>query len=101
MYLFTCIPRFHSGSIAFGSLLIALIQLARALLAFAQKKLKDRTGRIGKALLCMLQCCLWCFEKVLRYINRQAYIEVSPFLTVLEFIYALCVFVLLDCYIWV
>ena len=68
--------RFHSGSIAFGALIIALIQLARALLAYTQKKLDGKTGRVAKALLCMLQCCLWCFEKVLRYINRQAYIEV-------------------------
>ena len=68
--------RFHSGSIAFGALLIALVQLARALLAYTQKKLDGKTGKVAKALLCMLQCCLWCFEKVLRYINRQAYIEV-------------------------
>ena len=68
--------RFHAGSIAFGSLLIALVQIARVILGYIQKKLKGKTGRIAKALLCMLQCCLWCFEKILRYINRQAYIEV-------------------------
>ena len=69
--------RFHSGSLAFGALIIALIQLARAILAYIQKKLKGKTGRIAKAILCMMQCCLWCFEKILKYINRQAYIEVS------------------------
>lgn len=78
LHLCFCVEyRFHSGSIAFGALIIALVQLARAILAYTQKKLKGKTGRVAKALLCMLQCCLWCFEKVLRYINRQAYIEVK------------------------
>ena len=76
-----CNCSFHSGSIAFGSLLIALVQIARVLLAYTQKKLKGKTGRVAKALLCLLQCCLWCFEKVLKYINRQAYIEVSVAVT--------------------
>ena len=72
-------PRFHAGSIAFGSLIIALIQLVRVLLAYTQKKLKGKTGKVVQALLCLLQCCLWCFEKVIRYINRQAYVEVSSY----------------------
>lgn len=72
-----CISRFHSGSIAFGALLIAIVQLVRVILGYIQKKLKGKTGKVAKALLCMLQCCLWCFEKILRYINRQAYIEVK------------------------
>ncbi len=80
MYQTGCISiycRFHAGSIAFGALLIAVIQLLRAILAYAQKKLKNKTGKCVKAMLCVCACCLWCFEKILRYINRQAYIEVT------------------------
>jgi hypothetical protein len=51
---------FHAGSIAFGALIIALVQLARVILAYVQKKLK---GKAAEVLLCLLQCCLWCFEK--------------------------------------
>lgn len=76
MYIYIHVCRFHSGSIALGALLIALVQLARIILAYLQKKLKGKTGKVAQALLCLLGCCLWCFEKILRYINRQAYIEV-------------------------
>ena len=69
--------RFHSGSLAFGALIIAILQLIRAIFAYIKRKLKGREGSIGKALLCIFQCCLWCLEKFLKYINRQAYIEVG------------------------
>ena len=69
--------RFHTGSLAFGALIIAIVQMIRIILAYIQKKLKNRTGKIAKALLCLLQCCFWCLEKFLKYVNRQAYIEVS------------------------
>ncbi len=70
---------FHSGSIAFGALLIAIIQMLRVLLAYVQKKLKGKVGKVAQALLCLLGACLWCFEKIIRYVNRQAYIEVRSF----------------------
>ena len=76
-YSFLLLTRFHSGSLAFGALIIAIVQLARIILAYIQKKLKGRAGKVAQCLLCCLQCCLWCLEKILKYINRQAYIEVS------------------------
>ena len=76
-FLLTHVGRFHSGSLAFGALIIALVQLARIILAYIQKKLKGKTGKVAKCILCCMQCCLWCLEKILKYINRQAYIEVS------------------------
>ena len=76
-FLLTHVGRFHSGSLAFGALIIALVQLARAILGYIQKKLKGRAGKVAQCILCCMQCCLWCLEKILKYINRQAYIEVS------------------------
>ena len=69
-------PRFHSGSLAFGALIIAIIQMIRIILAYLQRKLKDKTGRITKIIFCILQCCFWLLEKFFKYVNRQAYIEV-------------------------
>ena len=69
--------RFHSGSLAFGSLFIAIVQIVRVMIGYLQKKLKGKTGKIVEVLLCLLQCCFWLLEKVLRYVNRQAYIEVG------------------------
>eukprot|EP00731_Ephydatia_muelleri_P024034 Em0016g305a len=68
---------FHSGSLAFGSLIIAIVQIARVILAYIQKKMKGKTGKVVQVLLCLLQCCFWLLEKVLRYVNKQAYIEIA------------------------
>lgn len=73
---------FHVGTVSFGALIIAIIQLIRAILAYVQKKLKDEPGNpqlkaLVQALLCICQCCLWCLEKFLKYINRQIYIMVG------------------------
>ncbi|XP_071964392.1 choline transporter-like protein 1 [Antedon mediterranea] len=69
--------RYHLGSIAFGSLLIALVMFARFVLGYIQSKLKGSQNELLKYILKCLQCCLWCFEKVLKFINRNAYIEIA------------------------
>lgn len=62
---------------AFGSLLIAFVQMLRVILFYIQKKLKGKKGKVAQALLCLLGACLWLFEKVLQYISKLAYVEVS------------------------
>lgn len=71
--------RYHLGSVALGSFLVALIQFIRIIMKQIEKRVK-RYGGAGKvALACIkcCQCCLLCFEKVLKYINKNAYIEVA------------------------
>ena len=41
---------------------------------FSLHRTKDSQSEIVKYLLMCLQCCLWCFEKVMKFINRNAYI---------------------------
>ena len=70
------------GTISFGALIIAIIQFIRAELAYVSKKLKEQhtnevIKKIVTAILCLMQCCLWCLEKILRYINRQIYVMVA------------------------
>ncbi|XP_033738048.1 LOW QUALITY PROTEIN: choline transporter-like protein 1 [Pecten maximus] len=69
--------RYHLGSIAFGSFIIALVRLLRLILGYIQRKLKGRVGKVAEFLMKMLQCCLWCFEKCLAFLNRNAYIEIA------------------------
>ncbi|XP_052106583.1 choline transporter-like protein 1 [Mytilus californianus] len=69
--------RYHLGSVAFGSFIIALVRLARMVLGYIQNKLRGKVGKVTDFLLKMLQCCLWCFEKFLAYLNRNAYIEIA------------------------
>ena len=69
---------FHTGSLAFGALIIAIIQLIRIILAYIQKKLKKNKGsKIAHAILTCMQCCFYLLEKVFRYINCHAYIEIA------------------------
>lgn len=65
---------FHLGTIAFGSLIIAIVKLIRSILEYVEKKLKDKTGSIARCLFCCCRCCLFCLEKFLKFLNRNAYI---------------------------
>ena len=62
--------RYHLGSIAMGSFLIAVIQFLRAILEYVDKKTKkaQQKNPLIKAIICCLKCCLWCFEKCMKYI---------------------------------
>jgi len=71
--------RYHAGTAAVGSLLVAIVRLIRAMVAYVQKKAKGFDNKIGQAILCCCQCCLWCFEKLLRFINKNAYIQTAIF----------------------
>ena len=64
---------YHLGTVAFGSFIIALVQLVRMILAYIERKLAKRTNACGPLLKCC-QCVLWCFEKCLKFLNRNAYI---------------------------
>ena len=71
---------YHMGSLAFGSLLIALLSFLRFCLMRLERKLKTASANgseIAKFFLRCLCCCLWCLEKFLRFLNRNAYIMVS------------------------
>jgi len=65
---------FHLGTIAFGSLLIAIIRMIRTILEYIEKKCKKLNNDLAKCLIWTCKCCLWCLEKFMRFINRNAYI---------------------------
>eukprot|EP00550_Attheya_septentrionalis_P004076 CAMPEP_0198293602 /NCGR_PEP_ID=MMETSP1449-20131203/17936_1 /TAXON_ID=420275 /ORGANISM="Attheya septentrionalis, Strain CCMP2084" /LENGTH=668 /DNA_ID=CAMNT_0043993243 /DNA_START=95 /DNA_END=2101 /DNA_ORIENTATION=+ len=71
--------RYHTGTAAFGSILIAILQLIRAIIAKFQKKAKEMNAQIAEALLCCCQCCVLCFEKCLKFLNKNAYIQTAMF----------------------
>ncbi|CAF3313153.1 unnamed protein product [Rotaria socialis] len=65
---------FHLGTLAFGSLIIAIVKLIRALLEYVESKVKEKTGRCSRCVFCCCRCCLFCLEKFLKFLNRNAYI---------------------------
>jgi len=70
---------YHSGTAAIGSLIIAIVQIIRTMVAKLQAKAKQLDNKIGEALLCCCQCCLWGFEKFIRFLNKKAYIQTAIF----------------------
>ncbi|VEL11545.1 unnamed protein product [Protopolystoma xenopodis] len=71
-FLRTC--RYHLGTVAFGSLLIAIVMLIRALIAMLRRQLAGKTNCPARFVLCICACCFWCLDKVLRFITKNAYI---------------------------
>ncbi|XP_061169657.1 choline transporter-like protein 2 [Saccostrea echinata] len=71
--------RYHFGSLAFGSLIIAIIQMIRVGLEYLDHKLKGSENAVAKFLLKILKCCFWCLEKFMRFLNRNAYILIAVY----------------------
>ena len=71
--------RYHLGSIAFGSFIVALIQLARILgeILDRQTKKLQETNRMMKLAIKCLKLCLLCLEKTVKFITRYCYIYVA------------------------
>ncbi|KAL4219650.1 hypothetical protein ACF0H5_022222 [Mactra antiquata] len=69
--------RYHLGSLAFGSLLIAIVQIIRVFLEYLDHKLKDSGNAVARFILKCLKCCMWCLEKFLRFLNKNAYILIA------------------------
>jgi hypothetical protein len=98
---------YHLGTAAFGSLIIAIVQFIRSIIAYIQKKVRgpddkgpqtrqqcalwvwraDRSvhdgeqakaskNKVAEYVLCCVQCCLWCLENCLKFVNKNAYIQV-------------------------
>uniref|UniRef100_A0A672G477 Choline transporter-like protein n=1 Tax=Salarias fasciatus TaxID=181472 RepID=A0A672G477_SALFA len=66
--------RYHTGTLAFGSLILSTIQIIRVLLEYLDHKLKGAQNKCARFVLCCLKCCFWCLEKFVKFLNRNAYI---------------------------
>uniref|UniRef100_A0A8C5AIN9 Choline transporter-like protein n=1 Tax=Gadus morhua TaxID=8049 RepID=A0A8C5AIN9_GADMO len=69
--------RYHTGSLAFGALILAVVQFFRIGLEYLDHKLKGSHNAFTRFLLCCLKCCLWCLERFIKFMNRNAYIMIA------------------------
>uniref|UniRef100_A0A3B3VUW7 Choline transporter-like protein n=2 Tax=Poecilia TaxID=8080 RepID=A0A3B3VUW7_9TELE len=69
--------RYHVGSLAFGSLILTLVQIVRVILEYIDHKTKSAQNPCARFVLCCLKCCFWCLEKFIKFINRNAYIMIA------------------------
>merc|ERR1711861_91842 len=82
---------YHAGTAAFGSFIIAVIKIIKAILMYIQRKCEnaiDATGdgpvqrmqkKIARVVFFCFQCCIWCLEKCMKLINKEAYIQTAIF----------------------
>ncbi|XP_041804651.1 choline transporter-like protein 5-A [Chelmon rostratus] len=69
--------RYHTGSLAFGALILSVVQLVRIILEYLEQKLNGVNNSLSRFIMHCLKCCFWCLEKLIRYMNRNAYIMVA------------------------
>jgi len=70
---------YHLGSIAFGSFIVAVIMFIRFLLEYLDRKTRDlqAANKCAEWAMCCVKCCMWCLEKIVMFINKNAYIMVG------------------------
>jgi hypothetical protein len=73
------ILKYHFGSAALGALIIALVQMVRLVLMYIQQQTEEmaESSRAVKCVLKAIQCCMWCFEKCIKYLSHNAYVMVA------------------------
>ncbi|KAL3309389.1 hypothetical protein Ciccas_012065, partial [Cichlidogyrus casuarinus] len=71
---------YHMGTLAFGALIVTIVQFIRTVFEYINYKLKNSENQVAKFMLKCCICCLYCLEKILRFINRNAYIMVCVLL---------------------
>mmetsp|Transcript_23355 Transcript_23355/g.58569 ORF Transcript_23355/g.58569 Transcript_23355/m.58569 type:complete len:788 (+) Transcript_23355:155-2518(+) len=71
--------RYHTGTAAAGSLIIAIVQMIRWVFRYYMYQLSklNPNSKIVKCLSCIGECCLACFERFLKFVNRNAYIQTA------------------------
>uniref|UniRef100_UPI0037E823EC choline transporter-like protein 4 n=1 Tax=Semicossyphus pulcher TaxID=241346 RepID=UPI0037E823EC len=71
--------RYHVGSLAFGALILTLVQIVRIILEYIDHKTRSAQNPVARFILCCLKCCFWCLEKFIKFLNRNAYIMIAVY----------------------
>ena len=70
--------RYHMGSIAFGAAVIAICQMIRAIFEYYKRKiLAANDNACVRFMLCYTSYLLWALEKCIKFITKNAYIQVA------------------------
>lgn len=72
-YIYGC--TFHLGTLAFGSFIIALCRWLRLVMTVLERT-EGEGNPVAKCIAKILICCITCFEKFFKMINKNAYIDV-------------------------
>jgi len=70
---------YHSGSLAFGAAIIALLELLQRVLEWVEKKSME-AGELNRVITCIISsvlCCCRCLEGVVQFVNKNVYIDIA------------------------
>ncbi|CAB1324652.1 unnamed protein product, partial [Coregonus sp. 'balchen'] len=81
--------RYHTGSLAFGSLILAVVQMFRIVLEYLDHKLKGAHNAFARFLICCLKCCFWVavLDKVTDFLLFLGKVLISGSVGVLAFFF--------------
>jgi len=70
---------YHSGTAAFGGLILAIVVFIRFLIQRLHTAAKKADNKCAQAVLCGCGCCFWCLEAFLKFLNKNAFIQTAIF----------------------
>lgn len=67
------------GSIAFGALIIAIMQMIKLAFEYFRKKFEKTVPQnpVTKCLICCFRCCIWYLDYCVKFITKNAYIQIA------------------------
>lgn len=67
------------GSIAFGALIIAIMQMIKLAFEYLRKKYEKiiPNNPCTKCVICCLRCFIWCLDCCVKFITKNAYIQIA------------------------
>merc|ERR1719506_3694267 len=68
---------YHSGSVALGSLIVALIQPVKYYLQYLAEQQKKVKNKLMEMVFRCLAYLIWCVEKCVKFLNKNAYIQIA------------------------
>jgi hypothetical protein len=68
---------YHSGSVALGSLIVAIIQLVKYYLEYLAEQQKKAKNKLMELVFRVLAYVVWCVEKCVKFLNKNAYIQIA------------------------
>ena len=70
------VARYHPGTVAFGTLLFAIMGMLRAIMNALEKRLRDTSGANAACclFLCCANCCLSCLDRIVRFLTEHGFV---------------------------
>ena len=72
--------KYHLGSLAFGSFIIAVVNLIKAIFEYIVYQYEQATNSnnvIFKIVTCCIRCIIWCVDAYIKFMNKNAYIQIA------------------------